>query len=119
MAFTGDGGYLVSGGEDGMVHVWAITSILDKKTNAIGGFNYLLMITNNSHFINIIITEQMHVAPYRTFSNHTLPITSLTCGLGCLNTRIFSSSLDRSVKIWEISGNRLLGQGNHSYKFFF
>lgn len=41
--------------------------------------------------------------PLQTFTDHTLPITSLHIGIGTLSTsRIFSCSLDATVKIWTI-----------------
>lgn len=42
-----------------------------------------------------------------TFSHHALPVTSLVA----TNGRVFSASLDRSVKICDLSTKRLLGQG--------
>lgn len=39
----------MSGGEDGMVHVWALTTILDKRTNTVGGFLFFIFLFTCSH----------------------------------------------------------------------
>jgi hypothetical protein len=44
--------------------------------------------------------------PLQSFTDHTLPITSLHIGIGTLtSSRIFSSSLDSTVKIWCIDAH--------------
>ena len=44
------------------------------------------------------------VAPYMSLSDHSLPITSISIGLGRFpNIRCLTSSLDGSVKLWDLS----------------
>ena len=43
-----------------------------------------------------------------TWSDHTLPVTSLVCGAGGLNGRVFSASRDNTCKIWDIPSGDLL-----------
>ena len=47
--------------------------------------------------------------PYCTLSDHTLPITDIVCSFGTFPTnRILTSSLDHSVKVWDLSTQTLL-----------
>ena len=48
-------------------------------------------------------------APFCTLSDHTLPITDIVCSFGAFpTTRVLTSSLDHSVKVWDISAQTLL-----------
>ncbi|KAJ8515714.1 hypothetical protein ONZ45_g6887 [Pleurotus djamor] len=47
--------------------------------------------------------------PACTFSDHTLPITDISCGVGRYPTcRVLTSSLDHSVKLWDVASKSLL-----------
>ena len=47
--------------------------------------------------------------PYCTLSDHTLPITDIACSFGIFPTnRVLTSSLDHSVKVWDLSTRTLL-----------
>jgi pre-rRNA-processing protein IPI3 len=49
------------------------------------------------------------VTPYCTLSDHTLPITDIACPFGIFPTnRVLTSSLDHSVKVWDLSTQTLL-----------
>lgn len=49
------------------------------------------------------------VSPYCTLSDHTLPITDIVCSSGIFPTnRVLTSSLDHSVKVWDLSAQTLL-----------
>jgi len=49
------------------------------------------------------------VTPYCTLSDHTLPITDIVCSFGIFPTnRVLTSSLDHSVKVWDLSTQTLL-----------
>lgn len=49
------------------------------------------------------------VTPYCTLSDHALPITDVVCSPGIFPTnRILTSSLDHSVKVWDLSTQALL-----------
>lgn len=49
------------------------------------------------------------VTPYYTLSDHTLPITDIVCSFGIFPTnRVLTSSLDHSVKVWDLSTQTLL-----------
>lgn len=47
--------------------------------------------------------ENQAPTPLHTLNEHTLPITSVYLGVGSLSsTRLFSSSLDNTVRVWSI-----------------
>lgn len=49
------------------------------------------------------------VTPYCTLSDHTLPVTEVVCSFGSFPTnRVLTSSLDHSVKVWDLSTQTLL-----------
>ncbi|KAF8325836.1 uncharacterized protein EI90DRAFT_3291620, partial [Cantharellus anzutake] len=48
-------------------------------------------------------------APYIMFSDHTLPVTDIHCGIGLYSqSRIITSSIDNTCKLWDISSRSLL-----------
>ena len=49
------------------------------------------------------------MTPHCTLSDHTLPITDIVCSFGIFPTnRVLTSSLDHSVKVWDLSTQALL-----------
>ncbi|KAI0091715.1 WD40 repeat-like protein [Irpex rosettiformis] len=85
LRFTQDGTALLSGSEDSGVSVWAITRLLDDAVQ------------------NELPT------PYYTLSDHTLPVTDIVCGVGLFpKCRVLTSSMDHSVKAWDLSTGTLL-----------
>ncbi|CAI2188389.1 2786_t:CDS:2, partial [Funneliformis geosporum] len=82
--FTSDDSALISGSEDAVVNVWLLPSILDDSVDE-------------------------SPSPYYTWSEHSLPITDIWCGIGSFNTaRIVTSSLDHTCKLWDLSTGYLL-----------
>ncbi|KAG8932750.1 Pre-rRNA-processing protein ipi3 [Tulasnella sp. 418] len=85
LRFTLDGAALVSGSEDSGVSVWAMARLLD----------------NNLQY--------EIPTPYCMFSDHTLSVTDIQCGIGNFpKCRILTSSLDNSCKLWDIETRTLL-----------
>ncbi|KAF9462926.1 WD40 repeat-like protein [Collybia nuda] len=85
LRFTRDGHALLSGSEDSGVSVWAVSRLLDDD-----------------------LQNDLPV-PYCTLSDHTLPITDIICGVGPFpNCRVLTSSVDHSVKLWDLSSRSLL-----------
>ncbi|GAA5825368.1 hypothetical protein JCM10212_004092 [Sporobolomyces blumeae] len=79
LAFTHDGAALVTASEDAGVSVWSMGKILTS-------------------------TPLSPATPFSTLSDHTLSITSVVVGTGAFpRSRIFTSSLDGTVKVWDIS----------------
>jgi len=50
----------------------------------------------------------MTPASHHTWSDHTLPVTSLVVGRGGVNGRVFTASRDNTCKIWDIPSGALL-----------
>lgn len=85
LRFTEDGAALLSGSEDSSISVWSLARLLDDEVQ------------------NELLT------PYCTLSDHTLPITDIICGVGPFPTcRVLTSSIDHSVKLWDLSSRTLL-----------
>ncbi|XP_035141732.3 WD repeat-containing protein 18 [Callithrix jacchus] len=83
LQFTGDSSHFVSGGKDCLVLAWSLCSVLQADPSRIP-------------------------APRHVWSHHTLPITDLHCGFGGPLARVATSSLDQTVKLWEVSSGELL-----------
>ncbi|CAG8645129.1 15547_t:CDS:2 [Funneliformis caledonium] len=82
--FTSDDSALISGSEDAGVNVWLLSSLLDDSVDE-------------------------SPSPFYTWSEHSLPITDIWCGIGSFNTaRIVTSSLDHTCKLWDLSTGYLL-----------
>ncbi|TFK18988.1 pre-rRNA-processing protein IPI3 [Coprinopsis marcescibilis] len=85
LRFTSDGAALLSGGDDSAVSVWSVSRLL-----------------NNEQQVEL-------PTPYYTLSDHTLPITDIVCGIGAFpNCRVLTSSVDHSVKVWDLATKTLL-----------
>ncbi|KAF8587848.1 WD40 repeat-like protein [Ramaria rubella] len=85
LRFTQDGAALVSASDDSSVSVWSISRLLDGNL------------------------QSEIPTPYCSFSEHTLPVTDISCGIGTFpSCRVFTSSVDHSVKIWDLSTHSLL-----------
>lgn len=78
LALTSCCSVLVSGGEDAVAHAWTVADVLEHLTHGAAS----------------------RPSPLRSFSNHTLPVTSVRCGIGRLACRIFTTSLDRVVNVY-------------------
>uniref|UniRef100_A0ABI8A881 WD repeat-containing protein 18 n=2 Tax=Felis catus TaxID=9685 RepID=A0ABI8A881_FELCA len=83
LRFTGDSSHFLSGGKDCLVLVWSLCSVLQADPSRTP-------------------------APRHVWSRHTLPITDLHCGFGGPLARVATSSLDQTVKLWEVSSGELL-----------
>ncbi|THH10360.1 hypothetical protein EW145_g1398 [Phellinidium pouzarii] len=85
LRFTQDGAALISGSEDSGVSVWFVSSLLANEA------------------------QHETPTPYCTLSDHTLSITDIVCGTGTFpSCRILTSSVDHSVKLWDLSSRTLL-----------
>lgn len=82
LCFDSDDSILFSGGDDGVVYAWDLVEILN--------------------------SSQSTVRAAQTFHGHTLPVTDLYCSYGTLNggTRVYTSSLDQTCRVFETSGAR-------------
>ncbi|XP_075399997.1 WD repeat-containing protein 18 isoform X2 [Tenrec ecaudatus] len=83
LRFTDDGSHFISGGKDCLALAWSLCSVLQADPSRIP-------------------------APRHVWSQHTLPITDLHCGLGGAQARVATASLDQTVKLWALSSGELL-----------
>jgi len=85
LRFTQDGAALISGSDDSGISVWSMSRLLDEDSQ-----NTLSL-------------------PYFTLTDHTLPVTDILCGMGSFpECRVLTSSVDHSVKLWDLSSRSLL-----------
>ncbi|XP_067329462.1 WD repeat-containing protein 18 [Anolis sagrei] len=83
LAFTDDSSHFISGAKDCLVIVWSLCSVLQADPDQ--------------------SPEPRHI-----WSQHTLPVTDLCCGIGGPMARVATASLDQTAKLWEISSGDLL-----------
>ncbi|XP_066298281.1 WD repeat-containing protein 18-like [Branchiostoma lanceolatum] len=86
LRFTDDGSHFLSAGDDNLVLVWPVHSVLSGGSTAVGH----------------------SPEPRHTLSHHSLPVTDLYCGCGGLQARAVSASLDQTCKLFEVSSGQLL-----------
>ena len=84
LCFTDDDSHLISGGAEAIIHAWRLGDIVDEELASGAG------------------AGDDTVTPATSWHEHYLPITALTVGTGGARGRIFSTSLDRSCRVWEI-----------------
>ncbi|EIN06106.1 WD40 repeat-like protein [Punctularia strigosozonata HHB-11173 SS5] len=85
LRFTHDGAALLSGSEDSGVSVWSVARLVDDDA------------------------KDVIPLPERSLSDHTLPVTDISCGVGPYpKCRAITASVDHSVKIWDLSSGTLL-----------
>ncbi|CAM8918992.1 unnamed protein product [Rhodiola kirilowii] len=75
---------LVSGSEDGNIRVWSLSLIFDDQRR-----------------------EEADRLYEHSFSEHSLPVTDIVCGVAGHNTIIVSASEDCTCKVWNTSGKLL------------
>eukprot|EP00193_Tetraselmis_chui_P013812 CAMPEP_0177773050 /NCGR_PEP_ID=MMETSP0491_2-20121128/12608_1 /TAXON_ID=63592 /ORGANISM="Tetraselmis chuii, Strain PLY429" /LENGTH=383 /DNA_ID=CAMNT_0019291019 /DNA_START=70 /DNA_END=1221 /DNA_ORIENTATION=- len=88
LSFTSDGHMFLSGGDDSTLNCWLLMNVLDYSAHA----------TSNSG----------RLQPFQSWSDHTLPITSIACGAGGIHGVVCSASLDRTCKIYSLVSGSVL-----------
>ncbi|DBA01855.1 TPA: hypothetical protein N0F65_006003 [Lagenidium giganteum] len=88
VALTSDDSHVITAGEDAVVHVWRLMDILDEP--------------------DVTSSYQQGLSPVVSWTDHVLPVTSIHAGLGGVNARIYTSSLDRTCKIWSLASSQCL-----------
>eukprot|EP00795_Rhopilema_esculentum_P004628 gene4628-20903_t len=86
LKFTDYGGFFVSAGDDNLVMVWSLSSVLSVGTNSRG------------------MVED--VKPVHTFSHHSLPIKDLYLTCGGIHGRLVTCSLDQTCKVYDLSSGQ-------------
>lgn len=88
IALTSDDSHVITAGDDAVVHVWRLMDILDEP--------------------DVTSSFQQGLTPVVSWTDHVLPVTSIHVGRGGVNGRIYTSSLDRTCKIWSLSSAQCL-----------
>lgn len=78
-------GLIVSGGEDSLVIVWSLAKALCEQ-----------------------LEHRAPVTPERVWSSHSLPVTDLHLGVGGHLSRVVSSSLDQTCRLFDVNSGELL-----------
>ncbi|GMH36200.1 hypothetical protein BSKO_04068 [Bryopsis sp. KO-2023] len=127
---TGDGAYFIGGGQSGAVYVWEIATSCLLRTwpghyKAVTALALLdggsvLLTGGEDAIVNVwslaTVLENCHrgrtpvgnPTPLHSWSDHTLPVTSIHCGFGGANAIVISSSMDCSCKVWQAGTGTLL-----------
>jgi len=79
LTLSSDGGFVITGGDDALVHVWNIATLVDQGNQGAA------------------------VKPEATFTDHSLPVTSIACGSGGVGGYVFTGSLDLTCKIYDLA----------------
>jgi pre-rRNA-processing protein IPI3 len=85
IVFSDDGSHAISCSEDSLIHVWSLGALLDYGEG------------------HMEIPQ-----PAVTWNQHSLPVTSLVMGAGGAAARLFSASLDRTVRQWHVPSGACL-----------
>ncbi|KAL4634805.1 WD repeat-containing protein 18 [Arapaima gigas] len=83
LRFTDDSSHFISGGKDNLVLVWSLASVVQ-------------------------LDSSRPLEPRHIWASHSLPVTDIHCGLMGAQARVATSSLDQTVKLWEISSGEML-----------
>ncbi|CAA3011166.1 WD repeat-containing 44 [Olea europaea subsp. europaea] len=120
MKFSPDGQYLASGGEDGVVCIWRVSSIDASCNNAECKFGCQDMEgpsssqRKKSSHPSVIIPERIfHIEeePLHMFHGHTSDILDLAWST---TNHLLSSSMDKTVRLWQVGSDECLGIFHHS-----
>ncbi|TPX48135.1 hypothetical protein SeMB42_g01765 [Synchytrium endobioticum] len=124
MIVSNSGLFCAAGGESGKLYIWEITtgrllSVIDAHYRAIRAIKFTIddrcLVTAgddalcHSWTLSALFTKSTKPTSDLTLTSHTLPITDIHLSLSLPpTTRAYTSSLDRTVKIWQISRKTLL-----------
>ncbi|CAI6343875.1 unnamed protein product [Macrosiphum euphorbiae] len=93
--WSSDGSYVVTGGEDGLVCVWSLAKLVNTSKSAMP-----------QTFISGDQIDQS--APNYIFSDHSVRITGVYIGNCTRCIRIFTTSVDKTCKIYDLSTGIML-----------
>lgn len=116
--FNQDGRYLATGGQDGLVKVWAtITESMNNDTNESASPKKTHRVSEKLQKIieeaeaNSYVTPLFHSKPFRVYQGHQADVLDLAWSK---NNFLLTSSMDKSVRLWHVSRGECLCVFQHS-----
>ncbi|KAM4117310.1 hypothetical protein ACB094_02G114100 [Castanea mollissima] len=122
MKFSPDGQYLASGGEDGIVRIWRVTSadasyndliIEGNSSIKVNGDKFTFGGKKTSHASIVIPDKVFHIeeSPLQEFHGHSSDVLDLSwSNSNCL----LSSSKDKTVRLWQVGCDECLNVFRHN-----
>ncbi|KAL7102101.1 hypothetical protein ACP275_08G098300 [Erythranthe tilingii] len=116
MKFSPDGKYLASGGKDGVVCVYRVTTVdaTCQAGNCSYGRSQFIEKKKSIHPSSVIIPEKIfHIEqePMHTFKGHTSDVLDIAWST---SNHLLSSSMDKTVRLWRAGSDKCLGVFDHS-----
>ncbi len=113
--FSLDGKYLATGGQDHCIKIWKVLSSPAERILCVEEWSKRMI--NNVSELNYKQKDQLSFAPifqntpFKIFKGHTSDVLSLTFSK---NNFLLSSSMDKTVKLWNIERNECLNTFQHN-----
>lgn len=118
---TRDGNFYFGGAHNGSIYVWDVSTgdclrIFDahlKKVSFMKVSEHQLITAGNDAVINVwniadLVDEEVeHVEPFRSFNEHSMPITGLQCEFSSRysnEVRLYTCSADKTFKVYDLNG---------------
>jgi WD40 repeat protein len=99
--FTSNDSVVITAGQDAIIHCWLLSDLISKKST-----NFSSQSTNFTQLSGVSSV----LAPFHSFSDHSLAVVALFCPQSHNNiSLVYSISMDRTLKIWDISFRTLVG----------
>jgi pre-rRNA-processing protein IPI3 len=97
LGITDDCSFLVSGGDDSVVSVWSVDDLVDVSSSSGGGGA-----GRGGGAAGDVVRER------HSWSDHSQAVTALHVGHGGARARVFTASLDRTARVFEVFSKQLL-----------
>ncbi|XP_042493158.1 WD repeat-containing protein 44-like [Macadamia integrifolia] len=116
MKFSPDGRYLASGGEDGIVRIWRVTSAYawsSKFLDIVNG-GKITMGRKNSNPASVVIPKKVfkiEESPVQEFHGHVSDVLDLSWSK---SNFLLSSSKDKTVRLWKVGSDECLNVFRHN-----
>ncbi|XP_050377643.1 uncharacterized protein LOC126794888 [Argentina anserina] len=111
MKFSPDGQYLATGGEDGVVRIWRVTSDASNYLMAQGNLDRKLKkIKSGCRVIFPDNSFRIEESPLQEFFGHTCDVLDLAWSN---SNHLISSSMDKTVRLWEVGCSQCLNVFHH------